>query len=215
MYIYQGKAIEMPPVIKNTKKIKVLLEDVLLTFVGSKEQGRKIIIEYAISYFNIPQSVNEYDIEAHIDKNSLIDVINKTIGELGKFVSIDYLSAKTVKFSFDVKAFLTEASFPTNIVNSYKYNQVELRLNKKVPEFVSQTSSDIIIPMFNRIMNTIVRNSPKYGKIITGLNRLNVSKSMILNTNYIPEKNAFNIEIKDPLRIIYYYNKSSLYNGRS
>lgn len=205
MYIYRGKAVENAPVIKNTKKIKVQLEDVLLTFVASKESGNNIIIEYSISYFNIPQNINEYEIEAHIDKVSLEEVIKKTVGELGRYISVNYLSAKTVRFIFDVKKFLMDASFPTNIIKSFKYNQVELKLNRRVPEIVEQTSSAIVPEVFSRTMNTIVRNSTKYEKIIAGLRRLKVSKSMVLSTIYIPDRNVFDIEIKDPLRILYYY----------
>ena len=125
MYIYKGRLIDNPPTsVTAPKKIKVQLEDVLLTFLESSIKGSSIIIEYAISYFNIPQSINEYDIEAHIDRDSLQSVIKKTVGELGKYMSIYYLSAKAVKFAFDAKAFLLDATFPTNIVKSAAYNEI-------------------------------------------------------------------------------------------
>lgn len=205
MFIYNGKTSLDAPIPKSSKKFKVTLEDVLLTFQAYEISGTKVILTYSISYFNIPQNVKEYDIDRNIDFDCLKKVINETITGLGKFIKLDTLSSKQVKLVFDARYFLEHASYPTKVVNQRKMYQVVLKLNYKLPEVIRQLGGSDISNLLSEIMTSIIRNNKKYRYIFNHMRSWAYSKSTVVEAVYNIESNDFFIEIKDPFKLLYYY----------
>lgn len=206
MFIYNGKPVQDVPVPKSTKKFKVTLEDVLLTFLGYEIRGSRVIVSYSISYFNIPQGVKEYEIDRNIDQDSLRRVIAETINDLGsKFISLDSLTSKQVKIVFDAKKFINSASYPAKIVNQRKIYETVLKLNQPLPELIKQIDSGDISELLSSIMTTAIRNDNKYRYIFSHMNSWRYSKSTVVDAKYNLDKNEFFVNIRDPFKIMYYY----------
>lgn len=207
MFIYNGKTSVDVPTPKSTKKFKVSLEDVLLTFQDYEIRGNRVIMTYSISYFNIPQNVKEYEIDKNIDFDSLKKAINETINDLGKFIKLDSLNSKQVKLVFDAKYFLEHASYPTKIVNQRKMYQTVLKLNYDLPDVIKQINGGDISDLLSSIMTSIIRSDRKYRYIFTHMRSWAYSKSTVVEATYNIEGNDFFVEIKDPFKMIYYYLK--------
>ena len=205
MFIYNGKAMTAAPIPSTSKKFKVSIEDVLLTFLNYEIRGSKVYIVYSISYFNIPQSVKEYDIDRNIDFDSLRKVINETVDDLGKFIKLDSLNSKQVKLVFDVRNFLEHASYPTRIVNQRKIYQTVLKLNQQLPDLIKQIDTGDISLLMSNIMTSLIRNDRKYRYIFNHMRSWAYSRSTVVEATYNMENNDFFIEIKDPFKMIYYY----------
>lgn len=205
MFIYNGKATSDAPVPKTAKKFKVSLEDVLLTFLSYEIKGSKVYIIYSISYFNIPQNVKEYEIDRNIDFDSLRKVINETVNDLGKFIKLDALNSKQVKFVFDARQFLEHASYPARIVNQRKIYQTVLKLNQPLPDLIKQIDTGDIALLLSNVMTSIIRNDRKYRYIFNHMRSWAYSKSSVVDATYNIEKNDFFVEIKDPFKMIFYY----------
>ena len=205
MFIYNGKATSDAPTPKAPKKFKVSLEDVLLTFMSYEIKGSRVYITYSISYFNIPQNVKEYDIDRNIDFDSLKKVINETVNDMGKFIKLDSLNSKQVKFVFDARNFLEHASYPTKIVNQRKIYQTVLKLNQPLPDLIKQIDTGDISLLLSNVMTTLVRNDRKYRYIFEHMRSWAYSKSTVVEAKYNMEGNDFFIEIKDPFKMIFYY----------
>lgn len=205
MFIYNGKATDEIPVPKSSKKFKVTLEDVLLTFQAYERRGNKIYLTYSISYFNIPQNVKEYDIDRNIDFDSLKKVINETIVDLGRFIKLDSLNSKQVKLVFDARYFLEHASYPTKVVNQRKMYQVILKLNYELPYIIKQLGGGDVADLMSSIMTSIIRNNRKYRYIFNHMRSWAYSRSSVVEARYNIESNDFFVEIKDPFKLIYYY----------
>lgn len=205
MFIYNKKISDVSPEPKNSKKLKVTLEDVLLTYVGYDIKGSNVIITYSISYFNIPQNVKEYEIDRNIDFDSLKKVINETISDMGKFISVDSLTSKQVKLRFDANKFIEHATYPTKIVNQRKMYQTVLKLNQKLPDIVRQIDNGSISMLLSNIMTSLIRKDRKYRYIFSNMRSWAYSKSTVVVATYNIEDNSFFIEIKDPFKMIYYY----------
>lgn len=205
MFIYNGKAFQESPTPKSPKKVKVSIEDVLLTFQSYEVRGSRVYITYSISYFNIPQNVREYEIDRNIDFNSLKKVIDETIIDLGKFIKLDTLNSKQVKLVFDAKYFLEHASYPCRIVNQRKMYQTVLKLNQPLPELIKQIDNGDISLLLSSIMTSLIRNERKYRYIFKHMKSWAYSKSTVVEAVYNIENNDFFIEIKDPFKMIYYY----------
>lgn len=205
MFIYNGKPSIDVPTPKSTKKFKVSLEDVLLTFQDYEIRGNRVIMTYSISYFNIPQNVKEYEIDRNIDFDSLKRVINETITDLGRFIKLETLNSKQVKLSFDARYFLEHASYPCRIVNQRKMYQTVLKLNYDLPEIIKQINGGDISDLLSGIMTSIIRSDRKYRYIFNHMRSWDYSKSTIVEAIYNMETNDFFIEIKDPFKMIYYY----------
>ena len=207
MFIYNKKISDEVPEPKSTKKFKVSLEDVLLTFQGYEIKGNKVIITYSISYFNIPQNVKEYEIDRNIDFDSLKKVIKETVDDLGKFVFIDGLNSKQVKLSFDAKKFIEHSSYPCKIINQRKIYQTVLKLNQPLPSIIKQIDGGDISNLLSSIMTSAIRNDRKYRYIFSHMNSWSYSKSSVVEAIYNIQDNSFFIEIKDPFKLLYYYSK--------
>ena len=207
MFIYNGKTSKDAPAPKSTKKFKVELEDVLLTFQGYEIRGNRVIITYSISYFNIPQNVKEYEIDRSLDFDSLKKVINETVSGLGKFIKLDSLNSKQVKFVFDAKYFLEHASYPTKVVSQRKMNQTVLKLNYQLPELIKQIDGGDVSILLSNIMTSLIRNERKYRFIFNHMRSWAYSKSSTVKATYNIEDNDFFVEISDPFKLIYYYLK--------
>ena len=205
MFIYNKKISDASPEPKSTKKIKVTLEDVLLTYTGYDIKGNKVLITYSISYFNIPQNIKEYEIDRNIDFDSLKKVINETISDMGKYISVESLSSKQVKLCFDANKFIEHATYPTKIVNQRNMYQTVLKLNQKLPEIIKQLDNGDISVLLSNIMTSLIRRDKKYRYIFSRLRSWAYSKSTIVVATYNLENNSFFIEIKDPFKMIYYY----------
>lgn len=205
MFIYNKKLSDLSPTPQNNKKFKVTLEDVLLTFQGYEIKGNRVIITYSISYFNIPQNVREYEIDRNIDFDSLKKVINETVGELGKFITLDSLTSKQVKIVFDARKFLEHASYPTRTVNQRKIYQTVLKLNYPLPEVIRQIDGGDISVLLSSIMTSLIRNERKYRYIFAHMNSWAYSKNTVVNASYNIEDNSFFVEIDEPFKIMYYY----------
>ena len=205
MFIYNGKPSEDIPTLKSTKKFKVSLEDVLLTFQDYEIRGNRVIMTYSISYFNIPQNVKEYEIDRNIDFDSLRKVINETVTDLGKFIKLESLNSKQVKLVFDAKNFLEHASYPCKVVNQRKMYQTVLKLNYELPEIIKQINGGDISDLLSGIMTSMIRNDRKYRYIFNHMRSWAYSKSAVVEATYNVEANDFFIEIKDPFNLIYYY----------
>lgn len=205
MFIYNGKISDTSPEAKNTKKFKVTLEDVLLTYVGYDIKGGRVLVTYSISYFNVPQNVKEYEIERNIDFDSLKKVVNETIPEMGKFLSVEGLSSKQVKIVFDVDKFLRHASYPAKVINQKSMAQVKLKLNQNLPEVIRQIDDGSISALISNVMTSIIRKDRKYRHIFSHMNSWAYSKSTVVTAIYILDENAFFVEIKDPFKMIYYF----------
>lgn len=205
MFIYNGKITDLSPEPKSAKKLKVALEDVLLTYEGYSIKGGKIIITYSISYFNIPQNIKEYEIDRKIDFDSLKKVINETIPDLGKFIVVDNLTSKQVRLSFDANKFLEHASYPAKVINQRKMYQIKLLLNQKLPEIIKQIDGGDISVLLSNVMTSIIRKDRKYRHIFSHMNSWAYSKSSTVIATYDLESNSFFVEIKDPFKMIYYY----------
>ena len=206
MFIYNKKLFDNTPTPKNTKKFKVTLEDVLLTFQGYEIKGSMVIITYSISYFNIPQNVREYEINNNIDFDSLRKTINETIGGLGRFIELESLTSKQVKLVFDARRFLEHSSYPAKIVNQRKIYQTVLKLNQPLPEIIKQIDCGDVSNLLSSIMTSIIRNNRKYRHIFSHMSSWSYSKSSVVNASYNIEDNSFFVEINDPFKLIYYYS---------
>ena len=204
MFIYNGKPSIDVPTPKSTKKFKVSLEDVLLTFQDYEIHGNRIIMTYSISYFNIPQNVKEYEIDRNIDFDSLKRVINETIADLGRFIKLETLNSKQVKLSFDAKYFLEHASYPCKIVNQRKMYQTVLKLNYDLPEIIKQINGGDISELLSGIMTSIIRNDKKYRYIFNHMRSWAYSKNTVVEATYNMETNDFFIEIKDPFKEVFF-----------
>lgn len=205
MYIYNKKSSTDAPIPKSTKKFKVTLEDVLLTYQGYETKGNKVIITYSISYFNIPQNVKEYEIDRRLDFDSLNKVINETVADLGRFIKSESLTSKQVKFSFDVKYFLEHSSYPTKVINQRKINQTVLKLNYPLPDIIKQIDNGDISMLLSSVMTSLIRSDKKYRYIFNRMRSWAYSKNSIVDAVYDIETNSFAVEIKDPFKLIYYY----------
>ena len=205
MYIYNKKSSTDVPVPKSTNKFKVTLEDVLLTFQGYEIRGNRVLITYAISYFNIPQNVKDYEIDRKIDFDSLNKVINETVADLGRFIKLDSLNSKQIKLVFDARYFLEHASYPTRVVSQRKINQTVLKLNYQLPDIIKQIDGGDISVLLSNIMTSLIRNERKYRYIFNHMRSWAYSKNAVVEATYNPESNDFFVEIKNPFRIIYYY----------
>lgn len=206
MFIYNGKPVKDIPIPKSTKKFKVTLEDVLLTFLGYEIKGSRVIVSYSISYFNIPQGVKEYEIDRNIDSDSLRKVIIETVNDLGnKFLALESLTSKQVKIAFDAKKFIASASYPAKIVNQRKIYETVLKLNQPLPELIRQIDSGDISILLSTLMTTAIRNDAKYRHIFAHMNSWRYSKSSTVEAKYNIENNEFFVNIRDPFKKIYYY----------
>lgn len=205
MFIYNGKAISDNPIPKTSKKFKVSIEDVLLSFLCYEIRGNKVYITYSVSYFNIPQNVKEYEIDRNIDFDSLKKVINETVNDLGRFIKLDTFNSKQVKLVFDVKYFLEHASYPARVVNQRKIYQTVLKLNQPLPELIKQIDTGDIKLLISNVMTSMIRNDRKYRYIFEHMRSWTYSKSTVVEAQYDMEHNEFLVEIKDPFKMIYYY----------
>lgn len=205
MFIYNGKSTVESPSPKQPKKMKVTMEDVLLTFQGYEIRGTKVFITYSISYFNIPQNVREYEIDRKIDFESLRKVINETVVDLGKFIELGTLNSKSVKLIFDVRKFLEHSSYPAKIESCRKIYETILKLNQPIPDLIKQIDSGDITSLLSGTMTTMIRNDRKYRYIFKHMRSWAYSKSTIIEARYDIEKNSFVIEIKDPFKMMFYY----------
>lgn len=205
MFIYNKKISDLSPEPKSTKKFKVSLEDVLLTYVGYDIKGSNVFITYSISYFNIPQNIKEYEVDNKIDFDSLKKVINETIPGLGKFIFVSSLTSKQVKLCFDADKFIKHASYPVKIVNQRKIYQTKLKLNQDLPELIKQIDNGSISVLLSDLMTSLIRREKKYRYIFSHMNSWTYSKSTVVTATYNLEDNSFFVEIKDPFKMIYYY----------
>lgn len=203
-FIYNKKITDVPPEpVSSSKKIKVELEDVMLSFLGVEIKGKSVIISYSISYFNIPSSVSEALIERKIDKSSLEKVIKETI-VLDSCSSVYSLNAKTVKIQFDVKKFLGRATYPANLIRKSNF-EVILKLSKNVPSFVSQACDNKLSIILSDNMTSLVRSDKKFGRMISAMNIRYSERNTILNALYNENTNSFTITIDNPYKLLYYY----------
>lgn len=211
MVIYNKRVMDNPPTVIPRKTIKPTIDDVLLTFTFSEQKGNTINIHYSISYFNIPANIPEFKLSSYIDMKSLENVVRETVDSFDdKFLTVASLTSKEVVFSFDVKSFLIKATFPTNIARKKDFNKIYLKLNRKVPAFVKQTSEEIITTMFSDVMTSLIRKTPKYKNIFSSIKSWYYSRSSIVNATYDLQSNMFYIELQNPFRNYYYfYNKKS------
>ena len=205
MFIYNKKILDVSPEPKSTKKFKVSLEDVLLSYNGYDIKGNKVLITYSISYFNIPQNIKEYEIDRNIDFDSLKKVISETISDMGKYIAVDTISSKQVKLSFDANKFIEHASYPVKIINQRKMYQTVLKLNQKLPDIVKQIDNGSISVLLSNIMTSLIRRDKKYRYIFSHMRSWAYSKSTVVVATYNSEDNSFFVEIKDPFKMIYYY----------
>lgn len=211
MFIYRKRiSDEVPQPVKSTKKFKVFMEDVLLTFQGYEIKGNRVIVTYSISYFNIPQNIREYEIDKNLDFDTLRKVIVETVGDLGRFITIDTLTSKQLKIVFDAKRFVEHATYPCKIVNQRKLYQTVLKLNQPLPEIIRQLDGGDISNLLSAIMTSAVRNDRKYRHIFTHMNSWAYSKSTVLEAIYNIQDNSFFVEIKDPFKkFVYYYSANN------
>ena len=124
---------------------------------------------------------------------------------MGRFIKLDTLNSKQVKFVFDAKYFLEHASYPTKITNQRKIYQTVLKLNYGLPDVIKQLGGADVSNLLSDIMTSIIRNDKKYRYIFNHMRSWAYSKSTVVEATYNMESNDFFIEIKDPFKLIYYY----------